>query len=76
MVPGVLLAGVKNTVGTGEIEMLGLGNVWLVAELLGRLIGDEELGLLAWGGAVFWQATNMLRMPKNAPDLKMYSIER
>jgi hypothetical protein len=44
MVPGVLLEGVKNTVGTGEIKILGLGTVWLIGESLGRLIGDDGIG--------------------------------
>lgn len=78
MVPGTLLEGVKNTVGTGEIEILGLGTVWLIGKSLGRLIGDDGVGLLATGlgGAAFWQAAKRLTRLKNMPDLKTCDIEK
>lgn len=78
MVPGVLLAGVKNTVGTGEIEILGLGIAGLTGEPLGVMITGNGVGLLAtgWGGAAFWQPAKMLTRLKNTPDLKKWDIER
>jgi hypothetical protein len=50
IVPGVLLEGVKNTVGTGEIEILGLGVVGLTVGIRGMSVaGKVGVGLLATG---------------------------
>lgn len=75
MLPGAVLEGVKNTVGTGEIEILGLETAWLTAEPLGVLITGDGLPVTGGDGGAFWQLTRILTRLKNTPNLKMWNIK-